>query len=670
MAQGTTRGVPIDTDPLLAADSDLLVPSQKAIKTYVDTGLLTKQGALTLTTTGTSGASTLLGNTLNIPQYAGATPGGATGNVQFNSAGTFAGSNNLFWDNTNNRLGIGTASPTSLLHNVSTASSPSGSDSQDNMFIDRYVGSSGGTFSTVILRKARGSSTSPSAVQSSDGLGAFGFRGYGATGFSSGSRAFVGAIAAENWTDAAQGAYMTFNTTSNGTASGTERLRINNNGNILIGTTTDAGYKLDVNGTGRAVTSLQTPTLLGNTTSGGTLTLQSTSNATKGKMLFGTSAYDEVNNRLGIGTASPTEPLHIRTAGTGLNFRTNFTVENTNTSGAASMQFINGNGRNAFVQYTGSTYAIGEGLGIFTESDKPVNFFSNGANPSGGTSYIAFSPGGYANESVRFFGSKNVGFNTTTDAGYRLDVNGTARAVTSLQTPTLLGNTTSGGTLTLQSTSNATKGKLLFGTSAYDEVNNRLGIGTATPSSMLHNVSTASSPTTADAPENLILDRYVANNGVVAPTAILRKARGTSASPSAVQSGDVIGVFGFRGYDGTSFTTGSRAFLSCYSSQNWTSTANGTYFVMGTTANGTTSGTERLRIDNDGNVLIGTTTNSGYNLDVNGTARANQFQLSALNTAPATSTSTGTTGEIRIVNGFIYVCVATNTWQRATLSTF
>lgn len=36
MAQGTTKGVPIDTDPLLAADSDLLVPSQKAIKTYVD----------------------------------------------------------------------------------------------------------------------------------------------------------------------------------------------------------------------------------------------------------------------------------------------------------------------------------------------------------------------------------------------------------------------------------------------------------------------------------------------------------------------------------------------------------------------------------------------------------------------------------------------------------
>jgi hypothetical protein len=37
LAQGTTRGVPIDTDPLLTADSDLLVPSQKAVKAYADT---------------------------------------------------------------------------------------------------------------------------------------------------------------------------------------------------------------------------------------------------------------------------------------------------------------------------------------------------------------------------------------------------------------------------------------------------------------------------------------------------------------------------------------------------------------------------------------------------------------------------------------------------------
>jgi hypothetical protein len=71
MSQGFTRGVPIDTDPTLSLDSDLVVPSQKAVKTYVDTGLNTKQDTLTLTTAGTSGAATLIGATLNIPQYSG-----------------------------------------------------------------------------------------------------------------------------------------------------------------------------------------------------------------------------------------------------------------------------------------------------------------------------------------------------------------------------------------------------------------------------------------------------------------------------------------------------------------------------------------------------------------------------------------------------------------------
>ena len=75
MSQGFTRGVPIDTDPTLSLDSDLVVPSQKAVKTYVDTGLNTKQDTLTLTTAGTSGAATLIGATLNIPQYSGGTVG-------------------------------------------------------------------------------------------------------------------------------------------------------------------------------------------------------------------------------------------------------------------------------------------------------------------------------------------------------------------------------------------------------------------------------------------------------------------------------------------------------------------------------------------------------------------------------------------------------------------
>ena len=71
MSQGFTKGTPIDTDPTLSLNSDIVVPSQKAVKDYVDTGLNTKQNTLTLTTTGTSGAATLVGATLNIPQYGG-----------------------------------------------------------------------------------------------------------------------------------------------------------------------------------------------------------------------------------------------------------------------------------------------------------------------------------------------------------------------------------------------------------------------------------------------------------------------------------------------------------------------------------------------------------------------------------------------------------------------
>lgn len=55
----------------------------------------------------------------------------------------------------------------------------------------------------------------------------------------------------------------------------------------------------------------------GGTGPGGFLVLSSTRNSTKGKIYLGsalTSAYDEANDRLGIGTASPTAKLHLVTA--------------------------------------------------------------------------------------------------------------------------------------------------------------------------------------------------------------------------------------------------------------------------------------------------------------------------------------------------------------------
>jgi hypothetical protein len=37
---------------------------------------------------------------------------------------------------------------------------------------------------------------------------------------------------------------------------------------------------------------------------------------------------------------------------------------------------------------------------------------------------------------------------------------------------------------------------------------------------------------------------------------------------------------------------------------------------------------------------------------------------------PATATSTGVAGQVAYASGFLYVCVATNTWRRTALSTW
>ena len=80
---------------------------------------------------------------------------------------------------------------------------------------------------------------------------------------------------------------------------------------------------------------------------------------------------------------------------------------------------------------------------------------------------------------------------------------------------------------------------------------------------------------------------------------------------------------------------------------------------------------EKMRIKANGNFLIGTTTDDTINkLQVAGTVLASQFKLSGLNVAPASATAPGTVGEIRFDAGYMYVCVATNTWKRSPLATW
>jgi hypothetical protein len=67
------------------------------------------QAAISLTTTGTSGAATFTGGTLNIPQYSGGgttSPGGSNTQVQFNDSGAFGGVAGMVFNKTTNVLTI------------------------------------------------------------------------------------------------------------------------------------------------------------------------------------------------------------------------------------------------------------------------------------------------------------------------------------------------------------------------------------------------------------------------------------------------------------------------------------------------------------------------------------------------------------------------------------
>jgi hypothetical protein len=75
-----------------------------------------------------------------------------------------------------------------------------------------------------------------------------------------------------------------------------------------------------------------------------------------------------------------------------------------------------------------------------------------------------------------------------------------------------------------------------------------------------------------------------------------------------------------------------------------------------------TNNTEKMRLLNNGNLGIGTTSPTNL-LDVN----SNSIRLRTART-PASATATGTQGEICWDASYIYVCTATNTWRRAALS--
>ena len=137
--------------------------------------------------------------------------------------------------------------------------------------------------------------------------------------------------------------------------------------------------------------------------------------------------WDNTNGRLGVGTASPSNKLDISGNATGGN-PTRLGITNTGASGVADLFAFNDTGRFLGLQMFGST-ATSTFAGI--NNANLAKFVTNNTFVVGtsGSNPLVFAMNGsvLTGEVARFSTNSNFLINTTTDAGFKLDVNGTAR---------------------------------------------------------------------------------------------------------------------------------------------------------------------------------------------------------------------------------------------------
>lgn len=286
---------------------------------------------------------------------------GVVGRVLFEGAGNVVQeSSSLFWDDTFNRLGIGTSSPTQPLTVNGRA------------LIGTATNIGSGTTLTALQVSAIG--TAPIQILS-DSSKVFGLTyeyNSAATSFYIFSDYYSGAVEPK----------LTFGTYTNKA----NQLVLNKTGNIGINTTTDAGFKLDVNGTARVQTSLEVAGASGVTFGGGASVL----------------SYS--GNILNIGNSASWNELRLFAGAVQKFSQTSTLTTISNTTINLSTATVQLAGVNALT-YSGTDIRIGS--------------VSAGFNSL--SMYVAGS------ERARIASTGNLLINTTTDAGFRLDVNGTAR---------------------------------------------------------------------------------------------------------------------------------------------------------------------------------------------------------------------------------------------------
>lgn len=162
---------------------------------------------------------------------------GLIGQVQFNDgSGAFAADSSLTWDNTNKRLGIGTATPSAKLEVLAVSNTSVRLKTFTNTAVNR---------SAVLLGRSRSTTVGTAQhVLSGDFIGTFaGVSDNGGTETGAG----MNVVATQDHTDTAHGMALTFTTPPNGSVSAPERMRIDSTGNVGIGTSSPS-YLLSLGG--------------------------------------------------------------------------------------------------------------------------------------------------------------------------------------------------------------------------------------------------------------------------------------------------------------------------------------------------------------------------------------------------------------------------------------
>ena len=197
-------------------------------------GLTDANKFLTTDASGNPQWTTTLGGT-GVP-----TGVGTNGQVTFwTGTATQSSSSNLFWDNSNSRLGIGTNSPGRGLHIVGT-----GTLSNDFQIETNSASSN----ATIRFARSEGTFAAPTSVLASDLLGQINFAGHNGTAYNSGAQINAGA---ETTFSTGVNGYLSFHTAASGSSS--EKMRIRSTGSVNIGATYSSVPKLHVyNYTGSA----------------------------------------------------------------------------------------------------------------------------------------------------------------------------------------------------------------------------------------------------------------------------------------------------------------------------------------------------------------------------------------------------------------------------------